>query len=140
MHCLTWRTKSPPVISSSSSTSASSSPAAQSCAYGVNPGSGRRVSGRPASSSLALRSWAMRSTARDRVATAFVGHRAGGSGPAPSRTAPLVREARHHRGELGRVEAVEEPFTQRLGDDQVGLGVEAGEHARPHSVSDQSST
>ena len=32
MHCLTWRTKSPPVISSSSSTSASDSPAAQSYA------------------------------------------------------------------------------------------------------------
>ena len=67
MHCFTLRTKSPPVISSSSSTSASGSPATHSAMWSVNPGSGPRVSGSPASSSLWLRSRAMRSIARTRA-------------------------------------------------------------------------
>ena len=73
----------------------------------------------------------MRSTARHRVESSRVGHRPGGSGPASSGPTPLVGEARRHCRDLGRVEIVQEPFTERLGDDEVGLGIEAGQEARP---------
>ena len=41
--------------------------------------------------------------------------------------AALVGEARHDRGELGRAQAVEQALAERLGEQQIGLGVEAGE-------------
>jgi hypothetical protein len=47
------------------------------------------------------------------------------------RTAPLVGEARREARDPGRVEIVEEPLAQRLGDDEIGLGVEVGEDVAP---------
>src|SRR5207244_1458139 len=43
----------------------------------------------------------------------------------------LVREARRKPRDLGGVEIVEESLAQRLGDDEIGLGVEVGEDVAP---------
>ena len=53
------RTKSPPDTASSTITSDSSSPAAHPWAWATKPGSGRRVRGRPASSSAMFSSVAI---------------------------------------------------------------------------------
>ena len=45
----------------------------------------------------------------------------------PLRATTLVREARHHRGQLGGAQPVEQALAQRFGQQQVGLGVEAGQ-------------
>src|SRR5262249_58224535 len=51
--------------------------------------------------------------------------------PAAIGTSALEREARDQRGELGGVEAVEEPFAQGLGNREIGLDVELREQRAP---------
>ena len=127
MHCFTFRTKSPPVSSPSSRTVERSSPRTQPAIRGVSPGSGVRVSGRRPSRSESTRSRQIRSIARARFGDRRARpvrrrlHRLGVG------TAALVGEARDDRRHLGGVEVVEEAFAERLGDDEVGLGVEPRE-------------
>ena len=91
----------------------------------MNPGSGIRVSGRPASSSsdgelaceLVECAPALRNRLR-RPARWWHRHVAFGA-------ASLVGEARHDGRELRRAEAVEETVADRLREEQVGLGVQA---------------
>ncbi len=123
MHCLMWRTKSPPVISSSSSTSASDSPDAHSYAYGVNPGSGHPGLGQPGVVFVGLQvacDLVDGATAhRHRLGRPPRGwHRAVALGPAA-----LEREARHQGRELRCAQPVEQAFPERLGEQEIGLGV-----------------
>ena len=85
-HCLTWRTKSPPVmlvvLGEHVGEVLARRPLVQ--RIGRTPGRARGSPGSPASSSLWLRSCAMRSIAGTVARPRLVGHLRGGSGPAPS--------------------------------------------------------
>ena len=104
MHCFTLRTKSPPVSSPSSSTVDRSSPLTQPATSGVEPGIGLAGLGEAA---VALRQHEVAPDPLD-GAGPFGDLRARPVGGRLDRvgvgTPPLVGEARHERGHLGRVQ------------------------------------
>ena len=128
MHCFTWRTKSPPVSSSVSRIAARSSPRVHSKTCAREPRVGRAglrepgvVLGRDERTPESID---VTRACGDRLRWP---PRRGRRRDAVGATA-LVREARHERGELGRREVVEQPLADRLREEQVGLGVQPGQH------------